>query len=346
MKDNPFTSDIFTTIWLKHFYSGKSGFNFDFIQGLSFVKFSLFPIFINVGKNHTKGIDYTLSQQGWQDYKNKVFLIYDVPNYFRIITNTRNHKLKEYIVKQYPGYIIDLEPYKDVDHYLDSTHSKNSRRNLKRYRNKLEKTGDIHYKMYFGQISRRQYDFIFDHFRKLLERRFLDKQIRNNNLDIKEWNFYYEVAYPMILEKKASLYVICDAEKPIGVTLNYISDDTLFCAITVFDIDYRKFHLGSLMVLKITQWCFENRIKVLDFSKGYYEYKTRWATKEYDFNYHILYNSSSLYSNCIAFCLKLIFKLKQFLRAKGINELFHKYTFYFKRKTKVFNKFSLMFLII
>ena len=62
--------------------------------------------------------------------------------------------------------------------------------------------------MFYGAIEKVEYDHIFEHFKFLLTKRFDDKQITNNNLDPAEWEFYKEVVYPLILEKKASLYVI------------------------------------------------------------------------------------------------------------------------------------------
>ena len=124
---------------------------------------------------------------------------------------------------------------------------------------------DIKYKMFWGDISKEEYDYVFNHFKQLLTKRFLDKQTVNNNLNSDEWDFYYDVAYPMILEKKASLFVIYHDAKPIGVTLNYLSEEILFDAITVFDIDYAKFHLGSINIMKLIEWCLERNFMALDF---------------------------------------------------------------------------------
>ena len=76
--------------------------------------------------------------------------------------------------------------------------------------------------MHIGDISKSEYDFIFSEFRRLLEKRFTDKQVSNNNLNEKEWNFYYDVAYPLIVEKKAALFVVYDNDKPIGLSLIHI----------------------------------------------------------------------------------------------------------------------------
>jgi len=81
-----------------------------------------------------------------------------------------------------------------------------------------------------------------------------------------EWEFYKEVAYPLILESKASLFVLYDNETPIAITYNYHSENIVFDAITVFDIDY---------------------IKYLDFSKRYFDYKKRICPIEYNFEYHV-----------------------------------------------------------
>ena len=330
MKNNPFVSDEFKSIWLKHFNHSKSGTGFDFIKGLSFYKPTGLPLYINVGKNLTKGISYALNDPSTTGFSKKVFLIYDVPTYFDITTHIGHEHLKLYKIGQYPGFLIHLENYKDLSEYMTATFSKSSRYKLNKYNKRLEACFGIDYKMFHGNISKKEYLFIFEHFESLLHKRFLDKKITNNNLDPKEWSFYKEVAYPMILEKKASLFVIYNQEKPIAVTLNYLSDSILFDAITVFDIDYAKFHLGSITIMKQIEWCLENNISILDFSKGYFEYKTRWATTAYDFEYHIYYDAKSLKARVIAKFLAGFLKLKQFLREKEINTVLHKAIFMLK----------------
>ncbi len=328
---NPFVSTTFTSIWLKHFHRGKPWTSFDFIPDLSFIKHSLFPLYANVGKTHTKGVSYTLSDE--QDYKKKAFLIYDVPSYFKPPSRSMNG-LGINRIKQYPGFLIEIDRFIDFEDYITSTFNKSSRYKLKKYLKRFEMCFDIKYHMYHGEITTEEYNFIFDHFKALLEKRFLDKGTTNNNLDSKEWNFYKEVAYPMILEKKASLFVIYNQDKPIGVTLSYFSDTILFDAITVFDIDYAKFNLGSITVMKLIEWCIGHQIKTMDFSKGYFDYKKRWATKTYDFEYHVYYDESSLLAKTIAHMVCSFYKLKQYLRDKKLNEKMHRIIFKLRNKQK------------
>ena len=212
--------------------------------------------------------------------------------------------------------------------------SKNSRNKNNKFKRRLEDSFNIKYKMFYGEMAKDEYDTVFNSFKQLLEKRFADKKVTNNNLEAKEWSFYYEVAYPLILEKKASLYVIYDNDKPIGVTLSYFSEDILFDAITVFDIDYFKFHLGSVTIMKLIEWCIDNDMEILDFSKGYFEYKTRWCTKTYDFEYHIFYDSTSVKSKLVANTIKRFYDLKQTLREKNLNEKLHQLTYKLKHQEK------------
>ncbi|MGY8915087.1 MAG: GNAT family N-acetyltransferase, partial [Flavobacteriales bacterium] len=329
---NPFTSQTFSKIWLAHFNKNKPLFTLKGLEGLSFVKPWSLPIYVNVGMTHTKGVSYTFNQQEQVDLKNKVLLIYDVPTFFDLEIATLNSSLQFKKSRQYPGYLIHLDNYTDIGHYMSSSFSKSSRYKLNKYKKRLEDSFDISYKMFLGDISKEEYDSVFEHFKILLEKRFLDKGITNNNLDPDEWDFYHEVAYPLILEKKASLFVIYEGNTPIGVTLCYFSENILFDAITVFDIDYEKFHLGSVTIMKLIEWSLENNIKIFDFSKGYFDYKKRWANKEYHFEYHIYHDSNSISAKIIAWSILEFFSLKQKLRDKKVNEKIHKLRFHLKNK--------------
>ena len=120
---------------------------------------------------------------------------------------------------------------------------------------------------------------------------------------------------------------------PIQLQLhfNYFSENILFHAITVFDIDYSKFHLGKIAMTNLFSWCFENRIQYFDFSKGYFEYKTHWMNKKYDFEYHLYFDKTSIRSKFIGFTIKNYFELKQYLREKELNKKLHLLTYRFKK---------------
>ncbi len=331
IRDNPFLSEIFTSKWLKHFNDGQCSMSFSLFSDLVFVKNKRLPLYVNVGKTQTKGISYSISSDKDKKYKNKVFLIYDVPEYFHPENNI-NNPLKVLKTSQYPGFIVYLKKYSSFEDYMASVFNAKSRYKIRSYRRNLEDSFSISYKMFYGAISKKEYDEIFGYFRTLLERRFEDKQETNNNLNSKEWDFYCEVVYPMVLEKKASIYVVYDNQKPIGVMLSFMSENIIFVAITVFDISYSKFNVGTVNITQLLEWAIEQKIEIVDFSKGYYDYKTRWGSIKYKFEYHIAYDSKSIKATSLAYSIFFFFKIKQFFRNKGVNTLLHKFTFFFRNR--------------
>jgi hypothetical protein len=330
LKDNPFCSETFISLWSKHFNGGAKGHIFDFLKGPSFYRASFLPLYINIGRNLTKGMDYSLNSKNAMDHKNKVVLLYDIADYFGVDTTIGNPSLGFYAISQYPGFLVELQQFPDFNAYMSATFGKSSRYKLNKYKKRLEGCFNISYQMYHGEIDRARYDHLFLHFRGLLEKRFQDKGITNNNLHPSEWNFYKEVAYPLILKKKASLFVISNGDMPIGITLCYFSENILFDAITVFDIDYEKFHLGSVTIMKLLEWGITNKLHTFDFSKGDFDYKRRWCTKSYSFEYHIFYDRKSLVSRLLAMGIKTYFATKQWLRDREYHVLFHRLIFSLK----------------
>lgn len=333
IKKNPFTSDKFIEVWSKHFNTNKNSYTFNSFKDILFFKPSKLPLYINIGKNLTKGMSYEISKDKLKDLNKKVFLIYDVPQYFEIDNTIEAENIKSIKIKQYPGFLIKLKNYNNFNDYFKSTFSKSSIQKLNRYNRRLETCFDIKEKMLMGShITKLEYEFVFNHFHSLLTKRFEDKQITNNNLDPKEWQFYKDAAYPLLLDNKAALHVIYNDKTPISVKLLYLSEDIIFDAITVFDIDYTKFHLGKVSIMKMLQWSFKENYKIFDFSKGYFDYKESWSDLKYNFEYHIYYDYTNITSNIIATILSCFFKLKQYLRDQELNKKLHKFSYFLSNK--------------
>lgn len=330
IKNNPFSSELFEAIWVKHFSGNNPSISLESIEGLKFVRHSYLPLFYNVGRTNTKGIYYKIIKNKSDCLNKKVLLIYDVPGYFE----TQIDKLPENIaidkVQQYPGFLINLDNYSSIGEFM-GVFSKRTRYKLNKCKKRLEQSFDINYKVYFGEITGATYEHIFTNFRKLLEKRFDDKGIANNNLENKEWSFYHNVSLPLIREKKAALSVIYENENPIAITLNFIGDGIIFDTITVFDICYQKFNLGYVHMMYLIDWSIKYELKIFDFSKGFLEYKVNWSNLEYPFYYHIIHDTKHIPSHLIASSMKYFFILKQKLRDLELNKLLQKLTFYMKR---------------
>ncbi len=324
MIDNPYASKAFIDTWFEHFNKTRSRSKIVGVTGTEFYKNGS-GIHINSGKTHTKGIYYSLADE--IHIENKTLLINDVPSYFGCPESVPTKSIKLKKITQYPGFLIELDQFDSLEDFMRQKFKKSSRYKLNKFKKRLTQCFDIQHKMYTGEIVEKEYHKIFDQFRLLLGKRFGDKGEYNNNLDEIEWEFYKKVSLTMIKEGKAGLFVIEDHGTPIAITLNYFSEHNIFDAITVFDIDYAKFHLGSVNIMFLIEWGIENGYKILDFSKGYFDYKVRWSTKEYDFQCHILYDPKSPTSQIRAYFLASFFKIKQYLRDKGINRRLNKIRF-------------------
>lgn len=301
---------------------------FDFIEGVKFVKKTLPGLYVNVGKNLTKGISYDLNTNH-SDFKGKTFLIYDVPSYFNIkpfvVQSESALKLKS--IFQYHGFLMDITSYTDHESYIKDQFSSKNRREFRSNQRRLETCFDVRYEFIHEAISESKFELLFNQFYQLLTERFQDKKVNYHHLSQHKWAFYSELVFEMLKEQKASLLVVYKNEQPIGITLNFHSESVLFETITVFDPDYYKFSIGKTSIIKLLEWCFENNYRVSDFSKGDFEYKHKWSNLTYDFNYHILYDSKSIRSRLVANLVSRYFKLKLYLRTKNVNELYRKLKF-------------------
>ncbi len=266
--------------------------------------------------NNTNDISFNLSQS--------TFVVEDVPSYFKVTTDKLPKNIGLHSIKQYPGFLINFENVPSLSDYLNERFGKSSRYKLRREQKKLEQCFDISYKMYFGTIDKSDYDFIMDEFYRLLELRSLEKGIKDN-INLATQNFYRANAYQMILDKKASFYVIYNGKMPIDICLNFHMKNVIFQYIRTYDIDYSKFNTGYTDLMKQIEWCIANQIKFITFSKGDFYWKRRWCNTVYDYHYHIFFKKSSAFGRIKAKSYYFIKALKQYVREKGLIEKYHTY---------------------
>lgn len=326
---HPFYSDVFVSNWISFFLKQPRYFSFNFLTPVNFVKSKYSLYYYNIGKNITNGILYNI-EEGETDYHKKVFLLYDVLSNRNEIANLESSRLKIKKVKQYKGYQSSLSGYETFDEYFEKQFSSKSRYNLRKYNKKLENNFNISFKVYCGSIAKGEYDSLFSRLINLIEKRFGELGQHNNILKLRE--YYYQLSYKMILERKASLNILYDNDEPIAISLCFLSNKEVYFAITTFDTAYKRYNLGHMLIIKIMQWCFDNDFTVFDYSKGTYDYKKRWSNESYDFENHIIYDSKSLKSIIVGNYLYNYFKFKQYLRNKNINKLYSKIKFLLKKK--------------
>ena len=257
---------------------------------------------------------------------NKVYDISDVPAYLKISTDHSEGKLKWNKINTYKGTLIVLNNYRDVNDYLTKKFSANRRSKFRTYKKRLEKSFNITYKVYCGEITFSTYESLFDEFKKLMINRFEQKQTINK--DLEQWSVYQKIGFDLILKKEACLFVIYDGEKPISICFNIIYDKIIFAYLRAYDIDYSKFYLGFTDLIIQLQWCFENDFEVFDMLKGDYQYKKQWTDDEYYFERHILYLSGfsitafSGWSKTLG--LKLFYSIFHFVKRYNAHLIYRK----------------------
>ena len=251
-----------------------------------------------------------------------VFIVEDLPRYLKIEEVEKPKNFHSYKFKQYPGFRIDFKDVKSLSGYLNERFGKSSRYKLRREQRKLEHCFDISYKMYYGEMPKDEYDFVFDEFYKLLEVRSIEKGI-TGNANLKYKDDYYRRVHNMILNKDASFFVIYNGKNPIDICLNFHVKNTIFQYIRTYDIAYSKFNTGYTDLMKQIEWCIANNVDSISFSKGSYYWKQRWCNTVYDYDYEVFYNTKSIKAIFYATKFKMIKNLKQITRELGVIEKYH-----------------------
>ena len=328
MNKHPFNRPTFQEIWSKYFNGSNKPLRFKSIEGVQFYKKGN-GTFVNIGKNITNGNFYKVNLDE-NDFRDKTFLIYDVPSYFEIKPHQSNLEVKK--IGQYKGFTSQLSTFENFDAFFNSQFKSKSRYKYRRNVKRLEANFDITYKIFHNDITRAEYETLCKFLKKNLERRFASLGL-NNNI-VSKWDYYYNLMYKMVLNGEGVMTAIYNKELPIGISFSFLSEPILLFAITSFDIDYMRYNLGHTTIIKLMKWCFENGYDVFDFSKGEYIYKTRWANHDYNYQCHILYDSKSLRALLIANYYEKYFKLKQYLRDKNVNRLYTKLKFKLKNKQR------------
>lgn len=309
----------------------KSSFFLDlFLKEKSFPPFykKITNTFLNTDiYNSNTGENYSL------DYLTHI--IFDIPNYLKPeFYNADSLKLLE--APLYSGYIIDLTCFNSLEDYLNNHLGRPRKSQLKRYRKRLDLCIAPNYKIYYGDISKNEYNRLFKRLTEITKRRFDQKEELNFELPFLE--LYQNMMYPMILNKKASIFVIYHDKKPINITLNFIDEDCIFHWNSCYDIDFQMFNLGHINMANHLEWAFNNGFKLFDMSRGDFMHKRKYVNKSYMYQEHIIYNSKSLRTSIIAHFRQLKLKLRycliEYLKKINIHLLYGKYAKYKYRNAK------------
>ncbi|WP_298537832.1 GNAT family N-acetyltransferase [uncultured Algibacter sp.] len=256
---------------------------------------------------------------GLSELKKKVFKIYSyqyAPSYLNFELDSSLF-IRKIFLKQ--GYAANLQEVNSIDDYLKNHCKTNFRGNARRSVKKIEACLDIDYKMYFGELSENLYYSLMDDFQRMLIKRF--EQRNDRNLVLENWEYYLRNTRDLIINKKASLFVVYNKDKAIAFSLNFHFKSVFYFAIPTFDIDYYKFAPGNVVIYKNLEWCISNGYSFFDMGYGGFENKINWCNTTYNFDHHVLYKKNSLIVNIYSTFLRYKYYLINFILSKNLNNL-------------------------
>lgn len=246
--------------------------------------------------------------------KKNNYIVKDIPGYLNITIRNNNVSYKK--IKQYHGYLVNLNTFKSAEDFVSNTFNSRNRKNLNAKTKKLFEAHNISSVFYFGHMDKNDYHQLFDCFYQLLKRRFDEKKTHNRY--IRHWETLQASTYQKIISKQASLHVVYDGIKPIAITLNFHRGDVVFSHIQTYDTHYAKYNMGDICMQNHLQWLIDQKLSVFDLSMGHSYYKKKWCNGVYTFDYHIFYNKKSLFSRIAAQLIALELKCLQYLRNRQI----------------------------
>lgn len=221
---------------------------------------------------------------------NTIHSVFFIPDYLRPVLDENTFSTKK-IEQFFKGYAIILDEFANADAYIKYRFRSNAKGIRRRVR-RLESCFQISYKTFYGEIKKEEYDFLMDSLEKMLIKRFEERNDVSQTL--LRWEYYKNLYFSLINTKKASLFVIYENDNPIVVSLNHHFKQRLFSAISSYDIDFRKFSLGSVEIYKKLDWCIENNYKSYEMGMGDLDYKREWCNHIYNFQHQIIYAKKSL----------------------------------------------------
>lgn len=257
---------------------------------------------------HFLGHDITSLLNKEDSGSSLVYSLCFIPSYLKIDFSTKVVHSK---VFQVDGFGIDLSNCNTADEYIKNQGSKNFRKVFFRCLNRLEKSFNISYKMYYGSIEKETYDVVMKALENMISKRFQNRGSRNKVID--NWQQHYNQTINLINQKQASLFVIYDNHIPIEVSINYHKNAIMYSAISSFDLDYSKFSLGNIEIYKQLEWCLLNDIKFFDMGYGDFEYKRRWSNQIYSFSNYVISKKQKAVVLIFATILKCKYKIVNFL---------------------------------
>ena len=300
-------------MFLKHFKRIQYNFTFDFFQ-----KNKINPFFESFVNNTNKKEVLNDNFIPTSTIANALYEIKFIPPYFDVKLPVLHSSRKHVKIHRIDDYMVNLERHDDAEAYLKSVVSSKHRKQLRTRKHRLETCFHIKYNFYYGNISKKRYKFLFNELKTLIDRRF--EQRGNLFFLDDQWAFLKEYIYQLIIEKKASFFVIYDGEKPISISLSYHFEGIVQSLISSYDIDYSKFGIGQIATFKKIDWGFKNNIKIFDLMWGELPHKILWCNDIRQYEHHFIYKNNHILKTPYVRLLIKLYHVKDTLKQRKITK--------------------------
>ena len=190
-----------------------------------------------------------------------------------------------------------------------SSRSKNLRKNISRYENRLEREIKT---VSFRTISASE-DILsaVDRYGIIESKGWKGKIGTALHPSNRQGQFYREFLYNLSLKNNAVVYELYDADKLVASRLCCLKKNMLIILKTTFDEDYKQFALGRLLLKRILQTLFDERsIDIIDFYTNASPEQLEWCTDS-----RPMFNNSYYSSSIVSKTIKQLATLKQKLAA-------------------------------
>jgi hypothetical protein len=295
----------------------KYNFTFDFFQKNHINPFYKY-LYNNTNNKEVLNKDFsTVDSIG-----NAIHEIKFIPSFFNLKTANIDSSYKLIKFQRVDNFQINLEGHTNAEGYIKSRMGAKSRSQLRRRLHRLETCFNIKYVFYYGNISKQDYDFLINKLEVLIKRRFVQ---RGDTYSLKDkWADIKENTFQFILEKKASLFVIYAEDKPIDICLSYHFQNIMHHVIRSYDIDYSKFWVGQIDLLKQLEFCFANNFKIFDLMWGALIYKKRWSNTIIKYDHHFIYKNNHVFKTPFVRILIRLYKTNDALKNSKSFKSLHK----------------------
>lgn len=219
-------------------------------------------------------------------------------------------KKNDFLVKDFGGPVCHyLQIQDDWDIFLKK-HKRKFIYNINRSRQQLEFFGKLEFKK-----NRRQDDFnkylakCFD----LHKKRWEDYYISSKFSTDQGRKFYTDIAEDFLKLDMIRFDILLLDGNVIAFSYSFHRGGKYFYHTPAYDITYKKYSPGTILLMCILEDSFENSFKEFDFSKGELSYKDHWSNKETK-NRRVIFASPTIKGRVGFYIYILYFKIFSYTR--------------------------------